>query len=69
MNRVVALERDRAIAVEFELVFPLRRIVRESIGGEQQHRLDEAGFDARGHQPSLYGEARQLPTPKFPTPN
>src|SRR5215831_14915797 len=38
------LERDRSIAIELQLIFPLRPVVWQRLGAQEQHRFDEARF-------------------------
>jgi hypothetical protein len=61
MHLAAGLERDCAIAVELQLLRPRSRIVRKRVGAEEQRRLDEARFDARGHQGSLIDGAYRVP--------
>ena len=57
-NPPTCLERDRAIAVEFELIRPAGWIVGQRVLPKKQHRFDEACLNARGHRPSLVDDSR-----------
>ena len=61
MNPAAGLERDGAVAVELQLIFPAGRFVRERIRAEEQHRLDEGCLDSLDHQRSSSGLCRSCP--------
>ena len=49
MDLAGGLERDGPVAVELELVFPALGVIREGVGPQQQHRIDEAGLRFGSH--------------------
>ena len=61
MNPAAGLERDGAIAVELQLIFPARRLVRQRIRTEEQHRFYEGCLDSLDHQRSSSGLCRSCP--------